>query len=35
MVELMADGSWVSTFEDVTERHKTHERIAYMAHHDG
>jgi diguanylate cyclase (GGDEF)-like protein len=30
----MAGGSWVSTHEDVTERRRSEERIAYMAHHD-
>ena len=34
-VEMMAGGGWVSTLEDVTERHRAQERIAFMAHHDG
>jgi diguanylate cyclase (GGDEF)-like protein len=28
------DGGWVSIHEDVTERKKAEEEIAYMAHHD-
>ena len=31
----MPDGGWVSTFEDVTDRHAANERITYMARHDG
>ena len=34
-VEMMPDGGWVSTLEDVTERHRAQERVAFMAHHDG
>ncbi len=30
----MADGGWVSTYEDVTERKQAESRIAYMATHD-
>jgi diguanylate cyclase (GGDEF)-like protein len=30
----MADGGWVSTHEDVTERHRADERIAHLARHD-
>jgi len=30
----MADGGWVSTYEDVTERRQAESRIAYMATHD-
>jgi diguanylate cyclase (GGDEF)-like protein/PAS domain S-box-containing protein len=32
--ELMADGGWVSTHEDVTERRRAEERIRYLARHD-
>jgi len=30
----MPDGGWVATYEDITERRRSEERIAYMAHHD-
>ncbi len=30
----MADGGWVATFEDVTERRRVEARISFMAHHD-
>lgn len=30
----MADGGWVATHLDVTERHRSEARIAYMAQHD-
>jgi diguanylate cyclase (GGDEF)-like protein len=30
----MATGGWVATYEDVTERHRSEARIAYMARHD-
>ena len=30
----MEDGGWVSIHEDITERKRTEEKIAYMAHHD-
>jgi diguanylate cyclase (GGDEF)-like protein len=30
----MADGGWVATHEDITERRKTEAKIEYMAHHD-
>jgi diguanylate cyclase (GGDEF)-like protein len=33
-VQSMADGGWVATFEDVTERHRAESRIAHMALHD-
>ncbi|RZK02319.1 MAG: EAL domain-containing protein [Novosphingobium sp.] len=31
----IADGGWVTTFEDVTERRRSEEKIAHMAMHDG
>ncbi len=31
----MPDGGWVTTFDDITERRKTEQRIAHMARHDG
>jgi len=30
----MADGGWVATYDDVTERHRTETRMAHMARHD-
>lgn len=30
----MADGGWVSTHEDVTERHRTQELVRHLARHD-
>lgn len=30
----MADGGWVSTYDDITERRRAEARIAYMAAHD-
>jgi diguanylate cyclase (GGDEF)-like protein len=30
----MADGGWVSTYDDITERRRVETRIAYMATHD-
>ena len=30
----MADGGWVSTYDDITERRAAESRIAYMAAHD-
>jgi diguanylate cyclase (GGDEF)-like protein len=31
----LADGGWLTTFEDVTERRRAELKIAHMAHHDG
>ncbi|MDB5372052.1 MAG: bifunctional diguanylate cyclase/phosphodiesterase [Belnapia sp.] len=30
----MADGGWVATYEDITERRRVEARITFMAHHD-
>jgi diguanylate cyclase (GGDEF)-like protein/PAS domain S-box-containing protein len=30
----MANGGWVGTYEDITERHRAEQNIAYMARHD-
>lgn len=30
----IADGGWVATHEDITERRQIQDRIAHMAHHD-
>jgi len=30
----MGDGGWVSIHEDITDRKRAEEKIAYMAHHD-
>ncbi len=30
----MADGGWVTTYEDVTERRRAEAQIVFMAHHD-
>ena len=32
--EPMAQGGWVAIYEDITERHRAEESIAYMARHD-
>ncbi len=32
--QMMADGGWVTTHEDVTERRRAEAQIAHMAHHD-
>ena len=32
--EPMGDGGWVATYEDITERRRAEQRIAYLAHHD-
>lgn len=32
--EPMAEGGWVCTFEDFTERHRAQNRVVHMAHHD-
>jgi PAS domain-containing protein len=32
--ERMADGGWVATHEDITERRRTEDRIAFLARHD-
>jgi len=30
----MANGGWVATYEDITERRRVEARVAHMAHHD-
>jgi diguanylate cyclase (GGDEF)-like protein len=30
----MADGGWVATYEDITERRRSEARIRFLAHHD-
>ena len=32
--EPLADGGWVATHEDVTERRRAEERITHLAHYD-
>ncbi len=32
--EPLADGGWVATHEDITERRRAEERIAHLAHYD-
>ena len=32
--ETLPDGSWLATYEDVTERRQAEDRIAFMANHD-
>src|SRR6201999_2455133 len=32
--EPLADGGWVATHEDITERRQVEERIAHLAHYD-
>ncbi len=32
--EPMADGGWVATYEDISERRRVEARIHFMAHHD-
>ena len=32
--ELLPDGTWVSTSDDVTERRQAEEHVRHMAHHD-
>jgi diguanylate cyclase (GGDEF)-like protein len=34
MYEPMADGGWVATYEDATERYRSREKILFMARHD-
>lgn len=31
----LPDGGWVSTFDDITERRRSEEKIAFLAMHDG
>ncbi len=31
---ILPDGGWVATHEDITERRRTEERIAHLAHYD-
>ena len=32
--QILPDGGWVTTFEDITDRRRSEQRIAHMAHHD-
>src|ERR1700709_2772837 len=32
--EPLADGGWVATHEDITERRRSEERITHLAHYD-
>src|SRR5258708_39902932 len=32
--EPLADGGWVATHEDITERRRTEEQITHLAHYD-
>jgi diguanylate cyclase (GGDEF)-like protein len=34
LVQKSADGGWASTLEDITERKRSEERIAHLAHYD-
>ena len=34
MRRRLADGSWLTTHEDITERRRHETRVAFMAHHD-
>ncbi len=33
--QTVASGGWVATYEDISERRATEERLAYLARHDG
>jgi diguanylate cyclase (GGDEF)-like protein/PAS domain S-box-containing protein len=33
--KALSDGGWVATYEDISERIRNEEQIAYMARHDG
>ncbi|PDT09644.1 diguanylate cyclase [Rhizobium sp. J15] len=34
-VNMLANGGWVVTFEDITDRLKSEEQVAFLAKHDG
>ncbi|MBX4992188.1 diguanylate cyclase (GGDEF)-like protein/PAS domain S-box-containing protein [Rhizobium binae] len=34
-VKMLANGGWVVTFEDITDRLKSEEQVAFLAKHDG